>query len=128
MMVATAFRAQIVRIWQRSPSHQATPVGAPAGFLVLRGSRNLISSGVVFFATLTQGKESPVSRLWIVLIIVAVLAGAAPAAAQQEPAPAPVDQGNGNWDPRRSPSQPPSADDRRNGGWPGSYSRCLFQR
>jgi hypothetical protein len=51
-----------------------------------------------------------VTRLWIMLMIAAVLAGAVPAAAQQQPAPAPVDQGNGNWDPRRSPSQQPSAD------------------
>ncbi len=48
-----------------------------------------------------------------VLTITAIVAGAAPAAAQQQPAPASRDQGNGNWDPRRSPSQPPSADDRR---------------
>jgi len=40
-----------------------------------------------------------VTRLWIMLMIAAVLAGAVPAAAQQQPAPAPVDQGNGNWDP-----------------------------
>jgi hypothetical protein len=50
----------------------------------------------------------PVTNLWIVLMIAAVLAGAAPAAEQQQPAPAPVDQGNGNWDPRLSPSQRPA--------------------
>jgi hypothetical protein len=54
--------------------------------------------GDVSFAT-DAAKEIPVTRLWFVLTIAAVLARAAPAAAQQQPAPAPPDQGNGNWDP-----------------------------
>jgi hypothetical protein len=60
--------------------------------------RNLILPGDVSFAT-DAAKEIPVTRLWFVLTIAAVLARAAPAAAQQQPAPAPPDQGNGNWDP-----------------------------
>jgi hypothetical protein len=54
--------------------------------------------GDVSFAT-DAAKEIPMTRLWFVLTIAAVLAGATPAAAQQQPAPAPPDQGNGNWDP-----------------------------
>jgi hypothetical protein len=63
-----------------------------------RVRRNLILPGDVSFAT-DAAKEIPMTRLWLVLTIAAVLAGAAPAAAQQQPAPAPPDQGNGNWDP-----------------------------